>query len=160
MKACFIGHRNIEKTENLISSLNNTIENLIRKGVKTFLFGSMSEFDDLSWEIVTKLKSIYPFLKRVYVRSNYSRINKSYEDYLLKFYEETYFPSHLENAGKYVYVERNFELIDNSTYCLFYYNENYVPKQKNKLIRSSGTKIAYEYALKKKKIIINFYKPQ
>lgn len=47
--------------------------------------------------------------------------------YLLESYEETYFSPKLEKAGKYSYVERNYEMIDSSTYCVFYYNENYVP---------------------------------
>lgn len=166
MRACFIGHRTIQKNNELISLLKQTIVELINKGVTTFLFGSMSEFDDLSWEIVTSLKTTYPFIKRVYVRSAYQYIDNHYKKYLLESYEETYFPPKLENAGKYSYVERNYEMIDKSTYCVFYYNKNYVatlshqPKHKMllKSKRNSGTKIAYNYATKKKKIIINLYK--
>ena len=166
MKVCFIGHRTIEKTEKLISLLKETVITLINKDVTTFLFGSMSEFDNLSWEVVSGLKKEYPYIRRVYVRSAHQNINKSYEDYLLKSYEETYFPPKLENAGKYSYVERNYDMIDNSLYCVFYYNENYIPPLKrqskhNTLSpsrRNSGTKIAYKYALKKKKIVINLYK--
>ncbi len=162
MRACFIGHRRIERSEKLILSLKETVKMLISKGVKTFLFGSMSEFNDLSWEIVTELKERYPFIKRVYVRSAYQHVDKSYAKYLLEFYEETYFLPKLKNAGKYSYVERNYEMIENSTYCVFYYNENYIPalkqstKQKSNS-RNSGTKIAYQYAMKKKKEIINLY---
>lgn len=165
MTVCFIGHRTIIKTEELISSLKETVINLINKGVTTFLFGSMSEFDDLSWEVVTELKKEYPTIKRIYVRSAYPYIDKSYENYLLESYEETYFPEKIENAGKSSYVERNYEMIDKSTYCVFYYDENYTPSPKrvpkhNMLPttkRKSGTKIAYEYAVKKKKEIINLY---
>ena len=165
MKACFIGHKSIEITEELKISLKDTVEMLINNGVTTFLFGSMSDFDDLSWEAVTEFKQRHSFIKRVYVRSAYQYIEKFYEEYLLELYEDTYFPSQIEKAGKYSYVERNYEMIDNSTYCVFYYNENYVPlKQpfKNSIVanikRKSGTKIAYEYAVKKKKEIINLYK--
>ncbi len=166
MRVCFIGHRIIERTEKLMVSLKETIVALINNGVDTFLFGSRSNFDDLSWEVVTELKKKYPFIKRVYVRSMYQCIDKSYEEYLLKSYEETYFPAKIENAGKYSYVERNYEMINNSTYCVFYYNEKYIPLIKhlpkhNTTLSSrgnSGTKIAYEYAIKKKKKIINLYK--
>lgn len=163
MKACFIGHKNINKNEGLICLLTEVVITLIRKGVDTFLFGSMSEFNNLSWEVVTKLKKEYPYIKRIYVRSAYQHLDKAYEEYLLKFYEETYFPEKVENAGKYSYVERNCEMIDNATYCVFYYNENYIPiKQQSKhglqTKRNSGTKIAYKYATKKKKEIINLYK--
>ena len=40
-------------------------------------------------------------------------------------------------------------MIDNATYCIFYYNENYVPVGLRE--RKSGTKIAYNYTIKKKK---------
>ncbi len=166
MRSCFIGHRVIEKTEELKSSLKETIVRLIKMGVTTFLFGSMSQFDTLSWEVVTEVKKEYPYIKRVYVRSSYQSIDKFYEEYLLKSYEETYFPPKLKNAGRYSYVERNYEMIDSATYCIFYYNENYLVPLKNKseynpLLssrRNSGTKIAYKYAVKKKKGIINLYK--
>ena len=111
MQVCFIGHRSIIKSEELISLLKETITSLIDKGAKTFLFGSMSEFSDLSWQIVTKLKNKYPFIKRVYVRSAFQYIDEDYEKYLLEFYEETYFPKKLENAGKCSYVERNYIII-------------------------------------------------
>ena len=166
MNACFIGHRTIEKTESLVFLLRETIITLINSGVATFLFGSMSNFDKLSWEIVTELQREYPHIKRIYVRSIYPTIDKFYEEYILKFYEDSYFPPRIKNAGKYSYVERNYEMIKNSTYCIFYYNKNYIPiskkQPKNDMVlqktRKSGTKIAYEYAVKKKKIIINLYK--
>ena len=108
MKACFIGHKTIKKSEVLISSLKETVLTLIHKGVTTFLFGSNSEFNNLAWEILTKLKEEYPHVKRIYVRSTQQPLEKSYEEYLLKFYEETYCPSKIEKAGKYSYVERNY----------------------------------------------------
>ena len=168
MRVCFVGHKTIEKSEELISSLQQTVQMLIRNGATTFLFGGMSKFDDLSWEIVTEFKKQYPCIKRVYVRASYQYLDKHYEEYLLRYYEETYFPSKIEKAGRYRYVERNYDMIDNSTYCIFYYNENYVPASRQASRhdmtlpsrRNSGTKIAYEYAIKKKKKIINLYKSQ
>ena len=154
MQACFIGHRIIEETEELKALLKEIIVTLIQKGVTSFLFGSKSAFDHLSWEVVTRLKKEYPYIRRVYVRSAYPYIEKSYKKYLLQFYEETYFPSKIEKAGKSSYVERNYEMIDSSAYCVFYYNENYIAPLK----RNSGTKIAYQYAVKKKKTIINLYR--
>ena len=154
MAVCFIGHRKIDNKKELFESLRATIISLIDNGVTTFIFGSMSDFDTLSWEIVTELKSIYPFIKRIYVRSSFQYISTSYEKYLLNSYEQTYFPDKIQKAGKCSYVERNYEMIDTSIYCVFYYNPNYIPPSK----RKSGTKIAYDYALRKKKTIINLYK--
>jgi len=166
MKVCFIGHRTLERTEEIISSLKETVLKLIKEGAIAFLFGSMSDFNSLSWEVVTELKKEYPFIKRIYVRATYPKIEVAYEKHLLEFYEETYFPQQIENAGKSAYVERNREMIENSEYCIFYYNENYIPTSRRKtkhnvpvtLRRNSGTKIAYEYAVKKKKKIINLYR--
>lgn len=56
------------------------------------------------------------------------------------------------NAGKAAYVERNCEMIDNSGACVVYYDERYTPPKKD---RKSGTKIAYDYAMKKGVWIIN-----
>ena len=165
MKACFIGHRTIESKEEVIFLLKETVEMLIKKGVTTFLFGSKSEFNNLSWEVVSELRQKHPFVKRVFVRSNHQQIDSEYEKYLLQFYEQTIFPPKLEKAGKSSYVERNYIMIDSCLYCVFYYNENYIPKTnkecKQKMLLSvklkSGTKIAYKYALKKKNEIINLY---
>ena len=50
------------------------------------------------------------------------------------------------NSGKAAYVERNYEMIDNSHYCIVYYDEPNVS-----YTRKSGTKIALDYAIKKHK---------
>ena len=163
MKVCFIGHRTIENSTYIKTLLKEAVVLLISQGAKDFLFGGKGEFDNLSWEVVSSLKSEYPFIKRIYIRSSYETISKQYEDYLLSLYEETYFPTNLRNSGKSSYVKRNAYMIENSAYCVFYYNENYLlqPKTtKNKILlknRNSGTKIAYKYALKKNKKIINLY---
>ena len=64
--ATFLGHRKIKKTEDLKKRLFEMIRELIVKlEVKTFLFGSKSEFDTLCLEIVTELKKEYPEIKRI-----------------------------------------------------------------------------------------------
>ena len=163
MTVCFIGHKAIKKSEELLLSLKETVTALINRGASTFLFGSMSEFNGLAWETVTELKHKYPQIKRIYVRSSYKHISPSYEAHLLQSYEETYFPLKIEGAGRHSYVERNYEMIDKSDYCVFYYNKHYVAPLKKqskhtalpRSRRQSGTKIAYNYAMKKKKAIIN-----
>lgn len=162
---CFFGHRNTKATPELCKNLKKTILHLItEKDVNCFLFGSKSKFDDLCLEIVTELKKDYPNVKRVYVRSHYVNIQKYYEDYLLKFYDETVIAINVENAGKASYVKRNQEMINNSDFCLFYYNESYKPPLKKRCNGylsdyqpKSGTAICYQYAIKKKKNIINLY---
>ena len=163
---CFFGHRKIDETEELKNKLYRIIENLIvNENIDTFLFGSKSQFDDLCHKITTELKEKYPQIKRIYVRSAYQYIPDWYEKSLLENNEDTYFPEHMENAGRASYVERNQEMINHSKFCVVYYDENYLPPRRKNSRRDlfdyqpkSGTAVAYNYAVKKKKEIINIYK--
>ena len=148
---CFFGHRTINETEELKSKLIEIIEKLIvENSVDTFLFGSKSRFNSLCLELVTEIKEKYPHIKRVYVRAEYPDINEQYTNYLLEVFEDTYYPEHIRNSGKAAYVERNYEMINKSQYCIVYYDEQIAPTT-----RKSGTKIAFDYAVKKEKQIIN-----
>ena len=149
--ACFIGHRKTNETEDLKIRLWDLIENLILEyNVTTFLFGSKSGFNDLCEKTLIKAKEKYPHIKRVYVRSSYQYIEKEYKKYLLKFCDETYLPEKIVNAHSSVYVQRNYEMINKSDICIFYYSE-----QESPVTRKSGTKVALDYAIKKNKIIYN-----
>ena len=160
---CFIGHRNVEGTPALRERLKGVVRRLItEKGVSRFLFGSKSLFDDLCLEVVTELREEYPHIKRVYVRTCYTELGEQYTEYLLGLYEDTYLPEGVEKAGRAAYVERNQEMIKASEYCVFYYDENYKPKERKYSRRNltyyqpkSGTEVAYEYAKRKGKEIIN-----
>ena len=162
---CFFGHRKIDETPELIERLIREIEILIaEKEVSIFYFGSKSEFDDLCHKTVTELKEKYPHIKRIYVRSAFQHIPDWYEDSLLKHYEDTYFPEHMENAGRASYVERNQEMINKSDFCIVYYDENYAPPRRRNSKRDltdyqpkSGTAVAYSYAVKNHKKIINIF---
>ena len=147
---CFFGHRTINETEELKLKLNEIIEKLIvDENVDTFLFGSKSRFNSLCFELVTKIKEKYPHIKRVYVRAEYPYISEHYKNYLLESYEDTYYPEHIIGSGRAAYVERNYEMIDKSHYCIVYYDEENAPST-----RKSGTKIALDYAIRKQKHII------
>jgi len=160
---CFFGHRKINVTNELIRRLRETVENLIvGKKVDTFLFGSKSEFNELCLQVVTELKEKYPHIRRVYVRAEFPYIDESYTKYILQSYDHTYYPERMINAGKAAYVERNYEMIDNSSYCVINYDENYKPPRRRNSKRdvsdyqpSSGTKRAYDYAIKKNTAVIN-----
>ena len=162
---CFIGHRTINKSSELRENLLNIIEDLItNKRVNTFMFGSKSKFDDYCYELVSELKTKYSHIKRVYVRSAYEHIPDWYENSLLEHYEDTYFPEHMSKAGRASYVERNQEMINKSDFCIFYYDENYLPPRRKNSRKDlfdyqpkSGTGVAYEYALKKETVIFNVF---
>ncbi|MBQ8202746.1 MAG: DUF1273 family protein [Clostridia bacterium] len=147
---CFFGHRTINETDELKSKLNDIIEKLIvENSIDTFLFGSKSRFNSLCLSIVNKMKEKYPHIKRIYVRAEYPYISEQYESYLLESYEDTYYPEHIIGSGKAVYVERNYEMIDKSRFCIVYYEEHHVPSN-----RKSGTKLALDYARKQEKALV------
>lgn len=65
-------------------------------------------------------------------------------------------------AGVSSYVQRNQAIIDASDYCVFYYDESYKPELRKRSKNSlnfyqpkSGTRLAYNYAMRKKKKLIN-----
>ena len=172
-KCCFIGHRKITVTDELIATLKNTIVRLItEENVKYFLFGSRSEFDDLCHHVVTELQDDYTHIVRVAYtrRSEYAvkaeekeKMERTWASVLkmdvkLKDYDAEVQSNRVYSAGKASYVERNQEMIDDSDFCVFYYNENYMPPKRKRANRDistyqpkSGTRLAYEYAVQKSK---------
>ena len=146
---CVFGHRIINETVELRTKLIKTIERLITKeNVDTFLFGSKSRFNSLCYELVTNLKEKYPHIKRIYVRAEFPVINDDYKAYLLELYEDTFYPEKIKGSGRAAYVERNYEMINKSKYCIVYYDEANAPTT-----RKSGTRIALDYAIKRKRRI-------
>jgi len=97
------------------------------------------------------MKEKYPHIKRVYVRAEFPVISNDYKAYLLTSYEDTVYPDKILGAGRAAYVERNYEMINRSRFCVFYYDEGGVPTT-----RKSGTKIALDYAIKQGKKILQF----
>ena len=167
--ACFFGHRKIDATDELKTILYEEIEKLITVDeIDTFLFGSKSQFDDLCYKIVSELKGKHPDIRRIYVRAESEFIDgegsRAYREGLMEFYEHTYYPESVSGAGKAVYVKRNQHMIDESSVCVCFYDENYLPARRKQSRRdlfdyqpASGTGIAYQYAVKKKKKIINIF---
>ncbi len=169
---CFIGHRKVQDKELVFSCVKNVIETLITEnGIRAFHFGSKSEFDDLCHLAVTELQIEYRDIVRInynrkseYVvkKEEKSRLEESWsrllkKDISLKDFDESKISDRVRNAGKASYVERNREMIDDSLYCVFFYNDEYKPEVNPNYSSSgkSGTKLAYDYAVRKKKKIIN-----
>ncbi len=154
MKVAFIGHRNIERTQELRECLTQTVESLIvNENADIFLFGSRSAFNDLCYEIVTELQNKYGHIKRIYVRAEYEYIKKEYIDYLSSLYEDTFFPIEVHGAGVLSYIKRNRVMIDMCDVLVAYCNQDYAPPTRVR----SGTKTAVEYARSKHKRIINLF---
>ena len=181
-KCCFIGHRKIPSDVSIEKSVRDVIEMLILKeNVRIFNFGSRSDFDTLCHSIVTDLKEKYNDIQR---RAYTCRSETCTLESEREYWEEIY--SHFEkrpvtllgveeevehktkySSGKASYVERNYAMIDDSDFCVFYYNEKYQPQKRKESKRSigtyqpkSGTKIAYDNAKRKNKKIINIYQEE
>ena len=176
---CFIGHRKIIETKELKQRLQDTIEKLINENsVKIFIFGSHSEFDFLCHKIVSNLMNIYPTIERVVytckselavLKQDKAELEQIFsnafkQDIVLCEYEKEIEHKTKFTSGKASYIERNQAMIDDSDYCIFYYDENYKPQKrkhsKNDVFEyqpNSGTSLAYIYATQKKKNIINLF---
>ena len=151
---CIIGHRDFEKNKESELKLKNIVTDLIEKeNVDVFLFGSKSKFIDFCYDIVTECKKIYSNLKRILVRAEYPIISNDYYEYLKNFHEDSYFYNEKLISNKFSYIRRNQVMIDKSEFCIFYFNEKHLPKSKTQ----SGTKLAYNYAIKKGKKVINLF---
>lgn len=118
--ACLIGQGRVRNEKVLRPQLCAVIEELIMdRKVESFLVGGKSEFDRLCNDVLAKMKKKYPQIKRIFCMGG-SRCTKRY-----------------------------FKMIDNSRYCVFYYNIDNEPQY-----RRSGVKIALDYAERQKKKLV------
>ena len=164
MKACsFFGHRDTPQTEELKEKVREIVERLIiEEGVDTFLFGSRSKFDELCHMVVTEFKEKYPHIQRIAYLCKHETACLIEEGMKMKQqikeltgrelyvpeYEEIKKSDRVNSAGRACYVERNYWIIDESKYVVFYLDEK---NQSRK--RTSGTTIAYQYALNGGRVI-------
>lgn len=153
MTVAFIGHREIDMSDELRNKVIDTVTQLIQDyGAHTFLFGSVGEFDELCYGIVSEIKKSYRYIRRVYVRAEYPDVRKQFLDYLLTFYDDTFFPNSVRGAGRLSYIKRNEVMVDLCDVLVVYCDEKYKPKH-----TESGTKTAVSYACEKRKRVINLH---
>ncbi len=162
MKACsFFGHRDTPQTEELKEKVREIVERLIiEEGVDTFLFGSRSKFDELCHIVVTELKEKYPHIQRIAYLCKHetaclvgegAKMKQQIKeltgrDVYVCEVEEIKKPDRVNSAGRAAYVERNYWMIDDSQIIILFYN--------SKIERISGVKIARNYAMQKKKVVM------
>ncbi|MBR2449570.1 MAG: hypothetical protein IKB30_05585 [Clostridia bacterium] len=146
-KVCsFFGHRKIEDNFSK-DKLFSVIEDTIKRGYDTFLFGGFGEFDDLCFEIVNRLKGKYEHIKTVYCLENerFLSADKRPKYLTQKGYDEfVYFELDFNYWYTKIYY-RNCEMIKNSDFIIFY-----ALKKEN-----SGAYKALKYAHKLKKEYLN-----
>ena len=164
MTCCFIGHRKVKHQKELECHLLDVVRYLIAQNVTTFLFGDHSDFNTLCYGVVSELKGTNPTIQRIHVRTDYPNADAYTMQFLTEGYEDSICPDGIASAGKAAYVERNHAMILASDFCVFYYNENYLPdmrKASKKALTNyqpkSGTQLAFDFAKAQGKVIINLY---
>lgn len=142
----FFGHREINISDELIGRLKNLIEDLIiNENFGYFYFGGFGDFDNLCYQIVSSLKTKYPFITRIYVYENEKYLRKK-PNYLYNEEYESF--EYFEPKFKYWYTSiyyRNIEIIDRSDKIIFYVEDR----------ENSGAKKSMSYAKSIKKDYIN-----
>lgn len=122
-KYCSVfGHSKIQDTEELREKLRLTFEDMIiGKNVRNFYFGGFGKFDEICWEIITKLKSQFNDVKRIFCLSDSRHINPSKRPYWINTndYEKIiYFDLDYDYWYTRIYY-RNCEIINHSDYVVF-----------------------------------------
>lgn len=137
MIVAFIEPDNYERTSRIIEKLQNGITKLVVKdGIHIFLFSNAGQFDDDCYEIVSKLKSRYPYIERHYYHGccDYDR---GYVAWMSTFYDNVHFPPKGFVISHYL---RDCTMVD---IC--------------DVILTCGEAAAVEYARKLKKQVINIF---
>ena len=150
-KICsFFGHREVEITEELRTITTAEIEKSLELGCRVFYFGGYGDFDDLCYQIVSKLKTdkIELGIKRVYCVSQERYLWKKCRYFQREDYDEIiYLSPSFSGWYKSIYF-RNCAMIDASDVVIFYAEQR----------QSSGAYKTYLYAKKKKdKKIVNLF---
>ncbi|MCL2638660.1 MAG: DUF1273 domain-containing protein [Oscillospiraceae bacterium] len=132
--ACFTGHREIE---NLIETQKRHIEatfDLIGRGVRHFLIGGATGFDIIagqhSFYIKTAVRHMIGDIKLTMVlpcsfdifTKKWSEIDRKRLEHLMTLTDENIILQ--ENYSADCYKKRNQYLVENSRYCICYYNES------------------------------------
>ena len=161
---CFIGHRRVAVTEGLRAALRALLLELIREGATEFLFGDHSQFNDLCYDAVTALRKEFPRLRRVKLRTDNPELSENTKRFFFDGYEDNICPGDVAASGRAAYVERNQAMIRESDVCVFYYDPAYSPPRRRASKHSvtdyqpnSGTALAYAYAVKSGKHVVNLY---
>ena len=151
-KICsFFGHRNVAITEELYAITTAEIVKSVDFGCRVFYFGGFGDFDDLCYQIVTKIKQDRPHLalKRVFCVPQERYLRKKAPFFHRENYEEVrYLHPMFEGWYKSIYY-RNCAIIEKSVFIIFYAETR----------QDSGAYKAYQFAKKQKeKYIVNLWR--
>ena len=129
--AIFIGHSECWSVEK--DTVRAAAEELIQKGVETFLSGGQGGFDLLGARVVYELKGKYPHIRNILVIP-YLTFNVRSK----QLFDEIFYPDGFEKYHfKEAIPKRNRFLVDNSKYAICYVTHGW-----------GGAAQTYEYAKK------------
>ncbi len=146
--SCF-GHFDVNITDDLVARTRIEIDKAVADGVRIFLFGGRSDFDDLCYDIVTEKKKAEPQIdkKRVFCFPLDKQLRKPPRWFIRKEYEALECPTKDFDYWYTSIYYRNIAMIDQSDLILFW-----VESREN-----SGAYKTYQYAVKKHKHIVNLF---
>lgn len=146
--SCF-GHSDVAITDELTTRTRIEIDRAIEEGVRIFLFGGRSDFDDLCYDLVTEKRNADPQLniKRVFCFALDKQLRKPPRWFIPKEYEALECPTKDFDYWYTAIYYRNLAMIDQSDLILFW-----VERREN-----SGAYKTYQYAVKKHKHIVNLF---
>lgn len=144
--SCF-GTCDVEITDELRARTNEEIDKAVACGVRIFMFGGLSDFDDLVYDIVSEKKAQNPQLdiKRIFCFPLYKHLHKPPRWYRRKEYEGHECPTKEFDWWYTSIYYRNCAMIDQSDLVLFYAEAR----------EDSGAFKAYKHAVKVHKRIVN-----
>lgn len=145
---CFTGHRKLTINNKLKNRIKTEIIDLIKRGVIYFGAGGALGFDTFAEQTILELKADYPQIKLILVLPCENQ-TKGWSKTDILEYERI-----KQKADKVVYIskeytkecmiQRNRHLVDNSCYCICYFNG-----------KAGGTAFTVNYAEKQGLHIIN-----
>ena len=146
--ACIIGNGNFKYSSAMWKKVDETIYQLIEKGVTRFLFGEYSELGNLCFFTVGIYKRTHPEIKRIKFNVDYNEKDNTLRRSTEK-YDKSIALKLMGNSEKSVNLRRYMALITESENCIFFFDDK----------PNSDTKAAYNYAVQNRKNII-LYNPQ
>ena len=146
--SCF-GHFDVDITDDLVARTKTEIDRAIEDGVRIFLFGGRSNFDDLCYDLVTEKKNANSQLniKRVFCFALDKQLRKPPRWFVRKEYQALDCQTKDFEYWYTAIYYRNLAMIDQSDLILFWVEER----------ENSGAYKTYQYAVKKHKHIVNLF---
>lgn len=153
MRVCFIGHRDI--FENIREKLKEAVENEIKNGADFFTMGTHGDFDRMALGVCRELRKTYKHITIEVVITSFKTIEPVI-DHDEIFGDEKYYPyadvqttmyNIEEEHYKRQIIASNKQMVDSCNTLICYVNPTKT---------YGGAAIAYKYAKKQNKRIINF----